>query len=40
MEYEFSMQKGEEINADVNRFLAEIKDKLTIHFLTHTEYKA
>ena len=39
MEYEFSKQKGEEINADVNRFLAEIKDKLTVHFLTHTEYK-
>lgn len=39
MEYEFSKQKGEEINADVNRFLAEIKDKLSVHFLTHTEYK-
>ena len=40
MEYEFSKQKGEEINADVNKFLAEIKDKLTIQFLTHTVYKA
>lgn len=40
MEYDFSKQKGEEINADVNRFLAEIKDKMTVHFLTHTEYKA
>ena len=40
MEYDFSKQKGEEINADVNRFLAKIKDKLTVHFLTHTEYKA
>ena len=40
MEYEFSKQKGEEINADVDRFLAEIKDKLAVHFLTHTEYKA
>lgn len=40
MEYEFSKQKGEEINADVNKFLAEIKGKLNVHFLTHTEYKA
>ena len=40
MEYEFSKQKGEEINSDVNRFLAEIKDRLAVHFLTHTEYKA
>lgn len=40
MEYDFSKQKGDEINADVNRFLAEIKDKMTVHFLTHTEYKA
>ena len=40
MEYDFSKQKGNEINADVNRFLAEIKDKMIVHFLTHTEYKA
>ena len=40
MEYEFSKQKGEEINADVNKFLSEIKDRLTVHFLTHTEYRA
>lgn len=40
MEYDFSKQKGEEINADVNRFLADIKDEMTVYFLTHTEYKA
>lgn len=39
MEYEFSKQKGHNINADVNKFLADIKDKLVIHFLTRTEYK-
>lgn len=39
MEYEFSKQKGEEINIDVNRFLLEIKDKISVHFLTHTVYK-
>jgi 4-hydroxy 2-oxovalerate aldolase len=40
MEYEFSKQKGEEINSDVNRFLAEIKDRISVYFLTHTEYRA
>lgn len=40
MEYDFSKQKGNEINADVNRFLAENKDKINVQFLTHTEYKA
>ena len=39
MEYEFTKQKGEEINADVNRFLSQIRDKMSVHFLTHTEYK-
>ncbi len=39
MDYEFTKQKGEEINADVNRFLGKIKDKIRIHFLSHTIYK-
>ena len=39
MEYDFSKQKGEEINADVNRFISHIKDKMIVHFLTHTVYK-
>ena len=39
MEYEFSKQKGEEINADVNRFLAENRNKIDIKFITKTEYQ-
>ena len=39
MEYEFVKQKGEAINADVNRFLSEIKDRMSVRFLTKTEYR-
>ena len=39
MEYEFVKMKGEEINADVNRFLSRIRDRMSVRFLTHTKYK-
>jgi 4-hydroxy 2-oxovalerate aldolase len=39
MEYQFAKQKGEEINADVNKNLRELKKKITFEFITGTLYK-
>jgi 4-hydroxy 2-oxovalerate aldolase len=40
MEYQQARQKSEEINKDVNKFLAEIKNKLSFKFITETLYKS
>lgn len=40
MEYDFTRQKGEAINADVNKFLSENASLITIRFLTKTAYHA
>ena len=39
MEYEFSKQKGEEINADVNSNLSVMKEKIKLNFITPTLYQ-
>jgi 4-hydroxy 2-oxovalerate aldolase len=38
MEYQFAKQKSEEINADVNKNLQELKKKIAIKFITDTLY--
>ncbi|MDR1631154.1 MAG: aldolase catalytic domain-containing protein [Oscillospiraceae bacterium] len=40
MEYRFAKQKGEEINADVNKNLRELKKRIDFKFITNTLYKA
>lgn len=39
MEYEFAKQKGDEINAYVDRILPELRKQLTLNFITSTIYK-
>lgn len=39
MEYDFAKQKGNEINEYVNTFLGNMKDKLSVDFITSTNYK-
>jgi hypothetical protein len=40
MEYRFTKQKSEEINADVNKNLRELKNKIKFEFITETLYKS
>lgn len=40
MEYEFSKRMGQEINANVDKTLSEIKTRLKIQFITPTLYKS
>ena len=39
MEYEFAKQKGDEINAYVDRILIELRRQITLTFITSTVYK-
>lgn len=39
MEYEFSKQKGQDINKDVNKNLTAMKDSIKLHFITKTLYQ-
>jgi 4-hydroxy 2-oxovalerate aldolase len=39
MEYDYAKQKGEEINAYVNKTLKEIKNQISLEFLTQTVYE-
>lgn len=39
MEYDFAKQKGDEINAYVNRVLKTMRDKLSLDFITPTVYR-
>jgi hypothetical protein len=39
MEYQFAKQKSEEINAEVNKNLQELKKRINIKFITGTLYR-